>query len=393
MRETAIEKEKPLGRFFLPSLVISSFPVIAPNVVVGLLLIDIASAFGTDISVMGQIRTASAILRIITCLLMGFLSVRFSHKSLVILGLVFFCISAFGSGFASSFIMMLIVFSLSGVGFGIVRPMVSAMGGRFPVEKRPGAVAWLTVGRVVAMIIGAPIVLFLVGYGGWRSAFLGFVLVLSFLSLIFALKGLPSNQHSVRRGSNFLDGFKQILSNRSAIASLLGVVVAIASSIAIQFYWQSYFRQRFLLSIALVAPLSPVTAVCAIVGILLGGRLVNRFGRKKITTFGNLIMGLFIISFFNLPLLWLSLVFLCVGAIFMGIRWTASESLVLEQVPDYRGTMMSLNTVADAMGASIGNAVGGMLLLRYNWETFGIVLGVFGIVSSLIIYLLVSDSI
>lgn len=174
------EESMSLGRLFLPSLVISSFPVMAPNVVVSLLLIDIASTFSTDIGVMGQVRTASAILRIITCLLMGSLSVRFSHKSLVLLGLAFFCISALGCSFSSSFIMMLIFFSLSGIGFGIVRPMVSTMAGRFPVEKRSGAIAWLTTGRVVAMIIGAPVVGFLVNYGGWRSAFLGFVLVFFF---------------------------------------------------------------------------------------------------------------------------------------------------------------------------------------------------------------------
>lgn len=201
---------------------------------------------------------------------------------------------------------------------------------------------------------------------------------------------MPSTKSSIK-GSHFLEGFKQIFLNRSAIASLIGVVTAIASSIAFNFYAASFFRQKLLLSTDLVASLSSGLALCLIVGIMSGGRLVNRFGRKKMTAIGTVIMGLFTFLFFSQSLLWLSIIVAVIGFISAGVRWTASESLVLEQVPEYRGTVMSMNTLADALGAIIGNAIGGVLLLLYNWEIFGLVLGIFGVVSSLIVQFLVLD--
>jgi predicted MFS family arabinose efflux permease len=39
----------------------------------------------------------------------------------------------------------------------------------------------------------------------------------------------------------------------------------------------------------------------------------------------------------------------------------------LEQVPEYRDTVMSLNSGAEKMGAALGSGIGGLMINNYGW--------------------------
>jgi predicted MFS family arabinose efflux permease len=52
---------------------------------------------------------------------------------------------------------------------------------------------------------------------------------------------------------------------------------------------------------------------------------------------------------------------------------------------------MSLNSVAENIGIVIGASVGGLVLLKYNFQIAGASLGVLGIVATLIYQTLVID--
>ncbi len=124
------------GKLILPSLVISNFAIQLPPIVVGLLLVDIAHTFGQPVGITGQIRTLAMVLGVIFALLMGVLSVRFKHKSLLVMGLLLKSIAALGCSFASNFAIMLVSYSMSGVGAAMVGPMTTTLiGEHFPVEK------------------------------------------------------------------------------------------------------------------------------------------------------------------------------------------------------------------------------------------------------------------
>ena len=66
-------------------------------------------------------------------------------------------------------------------------------------------------------------------------------------------------------------------------------------------------------------------------------------------------------------------------------------SLTLEQIPDFRGTMMSLNAAAGFMGGAIGAGVGGLVLLWWNYAGVGLVLGSMSLVISPLVYFIVVD--
>lgn len=218
------EKVSP-GRLFFPSLVISNFATGPLGVMTGLLLIDIALTFEVSVGVMGQINTFSYVVAVIFALFMGILSVRFRHKSLLMIGLMCVSFSALGCFLASNFDLMLVSYSVSGVGTAMVFPMATTLIGEyFPLERRGNAVGWIIAAGSLSYLIGAPVIGFIAGIRGWRFVLLVFVIPVSLASLFLAFIGLPSasrrHRLKISKGT-YLGGFKEVLSNMSATACLV----------------------------------------------------------------------------------------------------------------------------------------------------------------------------
>jgi predicted MFS family arabinose efflux permease len=61
------------------------------------------------------------------------------------------------------------------------------------------------------------------------------------------------------------------------------------------------------------------------------------------------------------------------------------------QVPRLRGTMMSIDSAAVNLGSAFGTTIGGMVLLAFNYEGMGTILGAMGVVSALVFLLFSKD--
>jgi len=394
-RKEPTEKKGSPRRLFLPSLIISFFATSPLGILTGLLLVDMALSFEVSVGVMGQINTLSYIVAVIFAMLMGVLSVRFSHKSLLILGLLSISLSALGCALSPNLSLMLASYSLSGVGMAMVSPMAFAMVGEYlPLEKRANAVGWIVAGGSFAYVIGAPIIALIAGFGGWRFPLFGFVIPTLLVSLLLAFVGLPASSGNHQLETNegsYLRSFKEVLLNRSATACLVGNVFRMVSFVVILVYGTSFFRQRFLVSRDAASVIIIGAALCYTVGSLICGRFVNRFGRKPLTVLSALLASVFTILFTYMPNLWLSLALNFLGAWFFGVVASASSSLTLEQVPRFRGTMMSINSAALYLGSALGTAVGGMVLLSFDYEGLGSILGVVGIIAAIVFQLLTTD--
>jgi DHA1 family purine base/nucleoside efflux pump-like MFS transporter len=390
----AEEKSSP-GRLFLPSLAFSYFATGPLGVLISLLLIDIGETFGVSEGVMGQINTLYSIVAVVFALLMGILSLRFKHKSLLLIGLLFIGISALGCLVAPNFILMIVSYSLSGLGWAMVSPMcVTLIGEYFSLEKRASAVGWIIAGGALSFVIGAPIIASIASLGGWRLAIIGFVIPVLLASLLLVFIGLPSISHSRQptvNGKTYLRSFKDVLSGRSAIACLIGDALRQASFIAILIYGASFFRQRFLVSIDFASIWILGAASCYTLGSLVSGLIVNRFGRKTSTVLTAFLAGIFTITYACVLNLWLSLALSFIGSWFFGMVTSAANSLTLEQVPEFRGTMMSIDTAAINLGSAFGTALGGLALLSFGYEGLGIALGVMGVAAAVVFYLLTTD--
>lgn len=380
------DKEYPHGRLVIPSLTFSRLNMTPPRNVAGLLLIDIGLTFGCSVGMMGQMRTLSSAMALIFAIMMGVLSVRYTHKKLLLTGLIFYAISAVGCFLSNNFNGMMLMYSLSGIGLAMVSPMAFALVGELlPLEKRSNATGWIFAGTALSSVIQFQLIGYIESIGGWRFVFVGFVFPLAAASLILAYFGIPQTpQEPSARRSDFFEGFREVLSNRSAVACLLGTILSWASYQVILTYGASFYRQNFLLTTNQVSILFSGLGLCYVIGNLSSGRYADLFGRKAFTVIGYFILGSTIIFLTNIPYLWLSITLALISLVFVGLGDSASNSLILEQIPLYRGTMMSTWSAATSLGAALGAGLGGTLLLRYNYSVIGIVLGGLGILSALV---------
>jgi predicted MFS family arabinose efflux permease len=382
-------------RALLPTLVFCAFSIGPLAVLMGLYLYPIAAEFGVEVGIMGQVNTFSSVAAVVSALIMGFLSVRFRHKSLLMTGLLFFAVSSVGCFLAADFTGMLLAYSISGVGLAMVNPMVNALvGEHFSLEKRAKAIAWTVGAGALSYVVGPLALNLLADFGGWRFSLLGFIIPLLLIGLLLAFFGIPSASHShgaaMGRGG-FLSGFKEVLSSKSALACLAGDTLRAASFAAVLYYGAAFFMQRFGASTDVAALVILAAASCYTVGSLISGRLVDKIGRKPSAAMTALLAGVFTVSFVLVPDFWFSFTLNLTAAFLFGMVTAAAISLTLEQVPEYRGTMMSVDSAFVNLGYALGAAVGGMVLIWFGYEGLGAVLGLCGILAAVVFYLFARD--
>ena len=383
------------SKLILPSLVISRFATITPTLILGLLLVDIAATFECPVGVAGQLQTTSSLVGLAGALLVAAISVRYRSASLLMIGIALLAISALGVYFSPNLPVMLILFSLSGLGNTIITPMTSTLvGERFPPGSRSHAMSWLVAGMSLANVVGAPLIGTMSSLLGWRMVFLVYALPLFLSTLLLAYTAFPYNQnHQNTTPAGYLEGFRGVFSSRSAIACLFGFAFATASYQSILLYSASFYRQRFLLSMGFVSIITLTGALFFTVGGLASGRLVNRFGRKTVTVLSALAACIPILSFTSLPDPWISMGLMFLGRFFTGMLVTSANLLSLEQVPKFRGSMMSIGQAASMLGSTIGATVGGWALLVSGYELIGITLGVMMLLTAIVFQILSNDPI
>ncbi|NQT08740.1 MFS transporter [Candidatus Bathyarchaeota archaeon] len=378
-------------RLLLPAIVLSRFAAQPPGIITGILLIDIGMSFGVPVSIISQIRTSASILSMIFALLLGALCTRIKHKTLLLTGLALYIFSALGCFLAPSYTVMLLSYAIVGIGSALVHPMAATLiGEHFSREERPSAFGWSVAGTSIAFLLGSPVVSYIVGIGGWRLTFLGFMLPVVLISFIVVYFAVPPKPLSAQ-DTNPLGGFIEIVANRSAISCLLSESLGMASWMGVLTYGVSFYRQRFLVPLGWATVLFSGFALGKTFGSLFSGRLVRKFGMKPMTFLSILIIGITTSLFTIVPNLYLSLALSFSASVFSGLRDSASSSLSLEQIPRFRGTMMSLRMAAGSVGYIIGTVLGGYTLLISGYELMGFSIGVLGILSAIITFFLIRD--
>ena len=174
------------GRIVLFSLILSRFATASPGALLGLLLIDIGLDFSRPVGVMGQIQAVSSVVAVIFALLMGVLSVKYNHKQLILLGLLSYNIATLGCGLSSNYTIMLLFYSLTGIGGAMVLPMImTIVTDLYPPERRGSVLGYLM--AFISFIIGAVIIGYVAELFEWRLTFLGYAFPLFLLSLILSI--------------------------------------------------------------------------------------------------------------------------------------------------------------------------------------------------------------
>ena len=383
-----MEKEAGKTRLLLPALFVTIYANWTPLVLSGLLLLEIAESFNAPIGIIGQMSTLSSSLAILGALFAGLLSSRHGPRKLLLSGLVLHAFSGLGCGLAPRLSILFLAFSASGLALAIVGPMISTLvGNHIPTEERPHAMGLIISAATFTFIFGSPIVGYLERLGGWRLGFLAYYIPIVLFSIFVAHRVLPVTENVSREDTGLLVGMKSVIVDGSARACLFGMALTAATYYSLFHYSISFFRVKYNVSIAWASILVSLINLISVGGSLSGGRLVNKYGRKIIAVSGCLLASLASIAYVLVPSFMVSLAVVIIGSFIAGVRINAITSLSLEQVPEFRGSMMSLNTASMNLGLMLGAGIGGYALIYGEWMLMGVSIGIMGIIAATIIQL------
>jgi MFS family permease len=175
------------------------------------------------------------------------------------------------------------------------------------------------------------------------------------------------------------------------MACVIGTTFFYSSAVPV--YAVSFYRIVFSVSPLIGGIFSSVAAVGAILGGISGGRLINRCGRKPLTVAASLVSGTAAILFTYMPNMLISVAFWAISAATATMTSSALFSLILEQVPSFKGSMMSINSTFQNTGSILGLIIGGLVLNLYhnNFPLLMTIFGTLGVAAAPIIFLFARD--
>jgi predicted MFS family arabinose efflux permease len=384
------------NRMFMLLLLLSMFLTATFEVFLSNALVNVSTSLKISVGTASQILTIGSFVGLLVGLIMGLLTVRFKHKSLFLFGIAFFAFGALGSFFAPDFLSILFFSLFLGIGGAMTGIVVLALIGDFlPLDKKGLAMGLAMGGTIVANLVVPQVTSIITDTAGWRFVLLWFIFPISIVCLLFGLfvlQSSPWSKHSTNK-PQYSEAFKQILSNKSALACQFGSALAnfsfLAPVFAVTFY-QFYFNEP----LSTGAILYSIASAIGILGVVLAGRLINQIGRKNLTVRASVISGVFAILIAFMPNVWTSAAMWMVSAGFGLASIVGFNSLNLEQVPDFRGTMMSINSSFRSLGLIVGLTLSG-LLLNLCSNNFQILYAMFGgaaIASAAVVFLFANDT-
>jgi DHA1 family L-arabinose/isopropyl-beta-D-thiogalactopyranoside export protein-like MFS transporter len=389
MQKTDYAISKPSNSLIL-SLFFTQFVINIPTGITSLLLLEIGISFNISVGVAGQVNSLNYLASAVMGILMGAFSVKYHHKSLLVIGLLSMSCSTLLCYVAPSFTVLLIGYAFWGMSRAIVGPMSNAIvGQQFSVEERPTVMGYLLTGMTLPAVVGSPIIGLI---SNWRTAFLLFAAPFNLFTILLSLKYIPSTIQKPQeaRARKYLEGYQAILQNKSAIACIIANILVIIGGVVLLTYGIAFFRQRFLLETTVISFLLTGLGIIYTICFLFGGRVVNRVGRKPLTVVTAILYGVLILAFLNIPYPWLSILLWLMAAFVGSLRFQSFNSLVLEQVPAYRGTMMSLSQLSWDVSWAIGNALAGVILVGYDYQHLGF-FGIFLFIGGIIFHVFTID--
>jgi predicted MFS family arabinose efflux permease len=376
-----------IGKSFLPSLFLSRFTTQPPTALLSLLLIEIGLTFGLEVGIVGQISAANSLVALVASFIVGAISVRFSHKRLLMTGLLLQTLSAVACAVSTSFNSLLLFFSLNGIGVALIMPMtMSITAEHLQREERANAIGWIII-SIPASSIFISLAINLANFSSWRLPFLAILLPINVLSLLFVTIGVPALQKSAQlKDVNIFQGFTETIADKSAIACLIGAVFSPMSIVGFLVYHASFFRQTYQVSMGFVSLMFIGNWLCMAIGSRIAGHLMRRVGCRRLWALAMTTSGISTVLALVVPNVWISLTMTLLVFIQYGLAFTSASNLALDQIPSFRGTFMALFTAVNYLGATLGASLGGMILLWSNYETLGLFLGPIGLLAAIIVY-------
>ncbi len=267
---------------------------------------------------------------------------------------------------------MVVAQALVGLGyaaFGFTVPAI--VGEAFSYEIRGRAMGLLRLSVSAASLVGVPLASALAERIDPRRPYL-YIAIAALTSLaVMTPLGLRFARRPVRPdgtgvGSQLREFLGLLAQRRSARVSLIGVLAWAAVPTSVFIYLAAWLEGRFGVGGDMVGVAFLLAGCGALVGDLLTASLADRLGKKRGALFGLLLTCGVGLALPHAGSIGLALALLAGFTASLEFGYGSFSTLMTEQVPEQRATLLSLGTFVNGLGTAVVPLLGGLL-----WEQGG----------------------
>ncbi|RLE51322.1 MAG: hypothetical protein DRJ21_00405 [Candidatus Methanomethylicota archaeon] len=298
----------------------------------------------------------------------GILSDKISRKQLISVCIFLSSLMTLMSGLVQSYGHLLLARALFGISASLFyAPMISMLSDAYKPESRGKAIGFFMSGSRLGSAIAPITAIFLANLLSWRLTFIvhafpGFILALIFYLLSYEPK--KSSSFSIDNLIKLKIYWKPLL-----IAYILPLV-SLMASMSLQTFLPLYFVENRGISINYVALIVSGVSVAGFLGQIFGGFLTDRIGYKYASIISMILASISILILHFSP----SNIIL-ISAIIFGLISAAGAAPIITYTVEFspievRGLSLGIGNTTGFIGASIGSAVGGLLIDIYGYDFF-----------------------
>ncbi|HKC91646.1 MAG TPA: MFS transporter, partial [Candidatus Limnocylindria bacterium] len=368
-----------------------SFNAVYVGIVMAPVLTQIATEFNITTGTAGLVVAAYGAPGIVVAVLTGPYSDRFGRKRFLVTGSLIMGVFTLLSAFATSFAVLVAMRIIAGIGGSVIFPNTTAtVGDNFAYRDRGSAMGTVIGLNTMAAVVGVPLAGILAEATSWRVS-VGLVGVLSIAAALLLMWKLRPAQTPLSE-SRIRDMYRSIVTNRSALG-------AIGSSFLGALYWFTwatyivvFFERAFGLSQGVASILALTQGLGVLFGSQLGGRLGARIGHKPIVAGSVVISGgmLLLQTNLSLPLAAAAVLNILLSAV-IGARFASNTTLLTEQVPEARGTLLAISASVTSASIVVGAAVGGLLIDGPGFWALGAFCFVAAVFAAVVVWIFVRE--
>jgi predicted MFS family arabinose efflux permease len=379
-------------RLLLGAMGFLSFGAIYAFVVMTPVLTRLASEFNVSIGTAGLVIAAYGLPGIFVGPIAGPYSDRIGRKPFLVGGSLLMGICTALAAFMPTFELVVAMRALAGIGAGVLFPNMNAIiGDNFPYLERGRATSTVVGLNTLASIVGIPLAGIIAELTSWRVSVL-LVGVIAIATTFVVLRVVPGDRpEGPARRARAL--FASIAASRSAIAATVSSLLGALFWFTWAAYVVVYFEQVHRLTPSAAATVALTLGVGALIGSQIGGRLGDRLGHRRVVWTSIAISSALLLALTNLPLpLAAAAVLNLVVSAVMGARFTTNTSMMSEQVPAARGTMLAVTSSVVSIGIVVGAALGGLIIDGSGgFAALGLFCAAMGILSTVIVLMFVRE--
>ncbi len=382
---TAVQ-QRVVSSWTLLSFAAAVFLVRASMLMLGPLLVELATDFDTSIAVAGQLAAATFITWGITAPLVGPISDTYGRRPVLLIGLLLMALGILGSGAAWSYGSLLATRLITGVGSAMLPPTImAALADTLPPEKVGKAVGFITASSWVGVALGLPVIALLGYVGGWRLPFY----ITGGLSLALWVPlwlRLPSGQRRLGQSLNLFNRFKDIGRQSASWHVLIANSAQQAVLIGLTTYFAAYMIESHGWDEANTAPGLALIGVGAVIGSFAGGSIAGRARRLDWLVGINLIGGVVVGLLFALDVSgWVVVAMAFVASTLVSISMPVLMTMIMHLAGESRGTAGGMFSTSNQFGGVVGASAGGVMLSLGGFQAVGFLYLVAAVLSAAVI--------